>query len=284
MPLTLPAHAKINLGLAITGRKGDYHLIHTVFQELDFGDEITLHEDRSGRISLDIRGSRSAGVPPGQENLCVAAAQLLRARTGAAPGVRMELTKRVPAGAGLGGGSSDAAAVLNGLNTLWGTGLKPPELEALAAGLGADVPFFIRGGLQLGAGIGETLTPLDVRLPYAVVLVISPFEVDTAWAYGQFANREHFPPPPGFDRLLAQERIPWERFVNDFETVVFPRYPQLAEIKAALLEDGAVYASLSGSGGTIHGHFERAPRREDLSARFAGCQVEIARPVSTARE
>ena len=280
MSLTLTANAKINIGLRVTGRREDgYHLLHTLFQEVDFGDKVTLMDETSGEITLEVVAPATTSVPTGSRNLCLQAARLLRDQAGAARGVSIRLDKQVPVGAGLGGGSSDAAAVLRGLNELWETRLSTADLEELAAELGADVPFFIRGGLQLGEGIGERLTPLKRELPCAVVLVIPPFGVDTAWAYRQFASRQTFPPAPAFDRLIARDPIPWEVFTNDFEAVVFPRYGQLAAIKAGLLAAGAACAGLSGSGSGVYGLFEGQPSEEELGQRFGENRVVICGPL-----
>ena len=251
------------------------------FQEIDIGDEIILTDRPRLKVSLEVTGPAAGGVPTDESNLCIRAVTLFNERTGNGRGINIRLEKRIPAGAGLGGGSSDAAAVLKGLNELWQTGMTVPEMEGLAVELGADVPFFIRGGLQLGEGIGEVLTPLERALPYAVVLVIPPFGVDTAWAYSQFASRQSFPPPPAFDQLITRDPTSWEAFTNDFEEVVFPRYRQLAEIKAALLEQGAVYASLSGSGSTVYGMFEGPPPEAELRHQFAECQVVVCQAVSS---
>ncbi|MCH7498019.1 MAG: 4-(cytidine 5'-diphospho)-2-C-methyl-D-erythritol kinase [Candidatus Marinimicrobia bacterium] len=282
MALTLPANAKVNLGLHITGRRDDgYHLLHTLYQEISFGDTLTLSEGSSGSVTMRVSGPAAEGVPTGGDNLCVRAARLLQARLRTRRGVHILLQKHIPAGSGLGGGSSDAGAVLRGLNRYWQAGLTPAELEALAVELGADVPFFIRGGLQLGAGIGDDLTPLSQQLAYALVLVIPPFSVDTAWAYGQLAARESFSAPPAFDQLLAQTPIPWDRFSNDFEGVVFPRYRRLAEIKRELRELGAVYAGLSGSGSAVFGLFEEAPGDKAHYQRWPDCQVVNANPLQS---
>ncbi|UCH63295.1 MAG: 4-(cytidine 5'-diphospho)-2-C-methyl-D-erythritol kinase [Fidelibacterota bacterium] len=281
MPLSLTANAKINLGLRIVGRREDgLHLLHTLFQELDFGDEVTLTDQPDPKVTLEVTGPAAGGVPTDDNNLCVQVARLFQEKTGAAKGVHIQLVKRIPPGAGLGGGSSDAAAVLKGLNELWHTGMTVPEMEELAVELGADVPFFIRGGLQLGEGIGELLTPLERMLPYTVVLVIPPFGVDTAWAYGQFASRRSFPPPPALDELIAREPIPWDAFTNDFEEMVFPRHGQLAEIMEGLLATGAAYASLSGSGSAVYGLFEEPPPEAELRRRFAESQLVICQAVS----
>ena len=277
MPLTLHANAKLNLGLRITGRRDDgYHLLHTLFQEISFGDALTLSGGSSGSVTLRVSGPAAAGVPTGETNLCVRAGRLFQARMQTRQGVHIMLDKRVPAGSGLGGGSSDAAAVLRGLNRTWQAGLPPAELEALALELGADVPFFIRGGLQLGEGIGDNLTPLSQQLAYAVVLVVPPLTIDTAWAYRQLANQDTFPPAPGFDQLLSGQPPPWDRFVNDFEPVVFHHHRRLGEIKRELLEAGAVYAGLSGSGSALFGLFGEPPAGGTLRTRFPDCLVVSA--------
>lgn len=282
MSLSLIANAKINLGLRIVGqREDDYHLLHTLFQEIDFGDEVTLSDQPYVKVTLGVTGPAARGVPTDKSNLCLQAARLFQARVSAGQGVHIRLDKRIPVGAGLGGGSSDAAAVLQGLNRMRQAGLSAMELERLAVRLGADVPFFIRGGLQLGEGIGEALTPLERPLPFAVVLVIPPFGVDTAWAYGQFASRSDFPAPPAFDELITREPIPWDRLTNDFEKVVFPRYGQLAEIKKELLKAGAVYASLSGSGSAVVGLFAGLAPEAELSHLFTEYQVVVCRAVSS---
>ncbi len=282
MSLQLRANAKINLGLRIVGRRDDppgqagrtggYHRLHTLFQEIDFGDDIILTKRPSPELTLKVTGAQ-VGVPSGEENLCLRAAHLLQETTSKPVGAHLVLHKQIPPGAGLGGGSSDAAAVLKGLNDLWQLGLTPDELQELAVQLGADVPLFIRGGLQLGEGIGEVLTPLAAQLTHTILLVLPPFSVDTAWAYGQFAGRQSFPPAPGFDRLITQDPIPWDAFTNDFEAVVFPHHGELAEIKGRLLEAGAVYAGLSGSGSGVYGMFEEQPTIAKLKDVFPDYKV-----------
>ena len=272
MPLTLQANAKLNLGLRITGRRDDgYHLLQTLYQEIGFGDALTLGGGSSGSVTLRVSGPASSGVPTSNNNLCVRAARLFQARMQTRQGVHIVLDKHIPAGSGLGGGSSDAAAVLRGLNRAWQAGLTPAELETMATELGADVPFFIRGGLQLGEGIGDDLTPLSQQLAYVVVLVIPTISVDTAWAYRQLANQDTFAPASGYDQLISAQPPPWDRFVNDFEPVVFHHHRRLAEIKRELLEAGAVYAGLSGSGSALFGLFEEAPADGTLTSRFPDC-------------
>lgn len=280
MALSIKANAKINLGLRIIGRRDDgYHLLHTLFQELDFGDTLTLSEGSSGSVTLKVTGPAARGVSTRDDNLCVRAGRLLQERVGTRRGVHVVLEKRIPPGSGLGGGSSDAAAVLQGLNGYWQAGLGEDELTALAGTLGADVPFFIRGGLQLGEEVGTQLTPVGKQLEVAVVLVIPSFGVETAWAYGQLTARDSWPSAPAFDRLLAQTPLPWDRFTNDFEELVFHRHKGLAELKRGLLEAGALHASLAGSGSAVYGLFSDAQDPVALGHQFADSQVVVSEPV-----
>ncbi len=257
MSLTRQANVKLNLGLRITGRRPDgYHLLHTVFQEVSWGDRISLTPNDRGKITLTVDGPCTQGVPGGASNLVVKTAQLLKNHTGHDGGVKIALTKHVPSGSGLGGGSSDAAAVLMGLNELWALNLSHDELVPLAMELGADVPFFLTGGRQLGEGIGEKLTPLPVQRHYEVVLVIPDLYISTPWAFKQLAKDHQFRDGPDLGAMIAQTEVPWNLFANDFEAAVFPRHPQLVQIKQRLTESGAVYASLSGSGSTLFGLYE----------------------------
>ena len=165
--LTLPAPAKLNLFLHITGRRADgYHLLQTLFIFLDFGDEIRLNVRQDGQIQ------RLAGADdvPAEADLVVKAARLLQQTTGCTFGADITVTKRIPMGGGLGGGSSDAATVLVGLNHLWQCGLDEDTLAALGLRLGADVPVFVRGRAAWAEGIGEQLTPVDLPLAWYVVV------------------------------------------------------------------------------------------------------------------
>ena len=271
--LTVPANAKVNLGLRIIGRQPDgYHLLHTLFAEIGYGDTITLTDASPGQISLEVTGPQAAKVPKDDSNLCLAAAHLMLQETGYAGGVHLALDKQVPPGSGLGGGSSDGAAVIKGLNDLWGTGISVDIMEVLAAELGADVPFFIRGKVQLGKGAGDRLSPVKLASDPAVVLVIPPLRIDTAWAYGLFDGRTDLAEPEDYGEIAETSPIRWAELHNDFEELVFPHHPQLGEIKEALRGAGAVYAGLSGSGSAVIGLFDSPP--ENLTdANFGAAQV-----------
>jgi 4-diphosphocytidyl-2-C-methyl-D-erythritol kinase len=262
MKLSLPSNAKINIGLRIVGQREDgYHLLHTLFQEIDFSDHLTIRGLPTTDITLTITGSAGMTLLPDASNLCYQAARLLQLKTGSRKGAHIHLEKHVPVGAGLGGGSSNAAAVLRALNQLWGIHLTDRELEEMAVELGADVPFFIRGGLQLGEGIGEILTPIKVGLPYSVLLVLPPTQISTAWAYDQWTGRQEQPAASTLDQLIREQSI-----------------PQLKAIKEELLKAGAEYVSLSGSGSAIYGLFADPQLAERTALKVTDAQTILTRP------
>lgn len=213
-PLVLPAPAKINRFLHITGRRADgYHELQTLFQLIDFGDELAISSRADGQIKLN---SAIAGLPV-EENLVYRAAVALQQATGCGLGADITLTKRTPSGGGLGGGSSDAATTLLGLNHLWGTEHPESELLKLAQTLGADVPVFVKGDTAWAEGIGEQLQPLE--MPASWVLVIKPdCEVSTAQLFSHTElTRDHS--PITIARFLEQSAG------NDFEPLVRKLYP-----------------------------------------------------------
>lgn len=165
--LTLPCPAKLNLFLHITGRRADgYHNLQTLFQLLDYGDDLDIAINSSGQIQLT---PEFPTIPP-EQNLVYRAAKLLQTTTGCSSGADLHLTKRLPMGGGIGGGSSDAATALVGLNHLWGTGLNEDQLAELGRQLGADIPVFVRGKSAWAEGVGERLTPMDLPTKWFVVL------------------------------------------------------------------------------------------------------------------
>ncbi len=171
-------------------------------------------------------------------------------------GIKISLNKNIPSGAGLGGGSSDAAAVLKGLRTLYNLTISDNNLAAHAAEIGADVPFFINGGTQVGDGIGEKLTPLPKPVPGYYLLVSPDVFISTEWAYKSLKKYlEKNTDRPNFAHFLRENTFPKAIFDNDFEQIVFPTYPKIGSIKNDLLAAGAAYASLSGSGSTVFGVF-----------------------------
>lgn len=248
------AYAKINLGLRILGKREDgFHEIETVFYRINLYDDLTFAP--SSDISFT---SDNPHLPLDDENLCVRAARLLQTFCGISEGAKIHLAKRIPVGAGLGGGSSDAATTLLALQELWKTGLRFEELHSLAMQLGSDVPYFLREGSAVGKGRGEVLEYFPLDLPYWIVLVTPPLHVSTAWAYSNVASRNsqveitlrevvsnYILDPVELQRLLK----------NDFETNVFRMYKQILEIKESLYQTGAVFAQLSGSGSSVYGFY-----------------------------
>lgn len=260
-----PAPAKLNLFLHVTGRRDDgYHDLQTVFQLLDWGDCIHLAARADGVLK------RSGGVAglPAEQDLAVRAARLLAATTGVEHGVEIRIEKRIPVAAGLGGGSSDAATVLVGLNEIWGTGLSTEALATLGATLGADVPVFVRGHSAWAEGRGEKLTPVTLG-PAWYVLLDPGCAVSTAQLFQA----------PELTRNAAQETI--SRFVrgavtdNAFEPLVRARYPRVAAALDWLGEQAFARlpgarlsgARLSGTGGAVFARVESRAEAELLSAR-----------------
>jgi 4-diphosphocytidyl-2-C-methyl-D-erythritol kinase len=284
--LTLRAFAKINLSLRVTGVRPDgFHEVRTILQAIDLFDRVKC-EARRG--PFEIRCDMP-GVPIDRTNLVWKSAQLLwqaAARTGEPRNAVVTLHKNIPVKAGLGGGSSDAAAALLGLRRLWKLRVSDEQIHVIAARLGSDVAFFLVGGTALGLGRGDEVYPLENLPRYPVVLVIPPFGVATNDAYEWFDERERI----GDD---AQERSRFGSLadtwlghttplVNDLEGPVMARHPVIGQLKQQLIERGALMAAMSGSGSTVFGVFKSAAAAKTaaraltthgarvISTRFAG--------------
>jgi len=233
-----PAPAKLNLFLHITGRRPDgYHDLQTLFQILDWGDDLRFSVNDSGQIS---RSCNIDGIPE-SDDICVRAAQLLKTRHGVQQGVHIELFKRIPMGAGLGGGSSDAATVLLALNHLWSLGVSTQALADLGLELGADVPVFVHGRSAWGEGRGEKLQPLELGQRH-YVLVFPEFSISTAQVF------QH----PSLKRdssLLQISQNTLQAGRNDCEAVAVMLYPELKNIIQDLQAWGE--PRMSGTGSTI---------------------------------
>lgn len=276
------APAKINLGLEVIRRREDgYHDINTLFLALDICDELILDLRDDGEISLRIEGNPE--LESGPENLCVRAATALRNHLGCADlGLDIHLTKRIPTGAGLGGGSSDAAATLLGAARLWGASeLELQALHELGATLGSDVPFFLMGGMALGASRGEILTPTDLTLPFAVLLVNPGIHLPTPWAYRMVGRTGERPASdlPGLLRAgVERPELLRAAVVNDFEPAIFAEYPLLAELKEDLYGSGALFALMSGSGSTMFGLYSTIKAAEEAANQFKEYWSVVAQP------
>ncbi len=268
------APAKVNLRLAVLAREpSGYHRVETVLQALKLSDRIELKFRDDQAIGLDLEIAHPDALGPAEQNLAVRAARAFRHRLegvgSTCPGVQIALEKDVPHGAGLGGGSSDAAAVLRGLNELLGEPLSGDELMQVGATLGADVPFFVSGAARaLARGRGDGIYPVE-PLPERDVLVVVPSKpVSTRWAYETLAaQRETEGARLGHDqtrgfgagRAWPSAEAEWGEVEaharNDFEEVLFPLRPELAGIKEILQVAGARPALLSGSGSALFGVF-----------------------------
>ena len=297
MMLRKTAPAKINLGLHVLRKRSDgYHDIETVFLRIGWADEVSVRPP-GGRRQADTPAfpgplqvipvedaspaSRFLQVPPGESNLVYRAARCLDPDKGAC----IELRKRIPVGAGLGGGSSDAATALHLLNDWWELGRSREELICMAASVGADAAFFAAGdGAAFGAGRGDMLKPLlkdgtPYVFPYRLVVAAPPVQVPTAGAYALVQPKDRNRPDL-CEVLLSGDPERWRaELINDFEKVILPRYPRVAAAKTALEETGAVYASLSGSGSAVYGAFEseaQAGEAEDV-LRQSGCRTWMGR-------
>jgi 4-diphosphocytidyl-2-C-methyl-D-erythritol kinase len=251
----IKSFAKINLGLKILDLLPDgYHAISTIMQEIDLHDLITIEPIEQLEIKITCTGPVS--VPPDYSNLCVQAAQLIFSNYNCNHGIHIFLNKNIPVGAGLGGGSSNAATILCSLNKLFKLKINDFDLHQLAFQLGCDVPFFINGGIQLSEGKGEILSPVSINLnKYYMVLVLPEFSVSTKWAYSFFKNDLS----KTFDSnkfRSFQHDIDWALFENDFEKVINLTYPEVGQIRDTLESKEALFVSLSGSGSTMFGIFD----------------------------
>jgi len=253
-PEPWPAPGKLNLFLHVVGRRPDgYHLLQTAFQFIDLCDELRFWARPPGVIE---RCSDLAGVPP-EDDLCVRAARMLAARAGAAPGVAIDVTKRLPMQGGVGGGSSDAATVLVALNELWGLQLPDPELAELGLALGADVPVFVHGQAAWAEGVGEKLTPMDP--PEPVYLLVRPdATVSTAEIFKAPELTRDSPAITIRSFLMTGGR-------NDCEPVVRRRFPAVAEALDWL--EGFAPARLTGTGSCVYAAMpDEAHAREALAS------------------
>jgi 4-diphosphocytidyl-2-C-methyl-D-erythritol kinase len=262
------AFAKINLELRVLGRRPDgYHELRTTFQSIALADTLTFTRTRGPfRIVCD-----DPGCPTGQRNLVWRAAALVwkaAGRRGRPKGVTVQIVKRVPIQAGLGGGSSDAAAALRALPKLWRVKVAPHELRRIASVVGADVPYFLEGGTALGLNRGDVLVPLDDIARAWVVVIVPGFGVSTADAFGWW------------DKSPASRRRARRHAANDLEAVVAARHPIVRRLTRALKREGASDASLSGSGSAVFGLFGSRAAAEHAAAALSRHRVVLTRTLS----
>jgi 4-diphosphocytidyl-2-C-methyl-D-erythritol kinase len=267
--VTVPSFAKLNIGLKVLNRRDDgYHNIVTLFQEINLSEtvQVTARNKRIWELTTNVDW-----IPSDETNTAVRAYIILKARFPVIGGVKINLVKKIPPGTGLGGGSSNAAAVLKAMNRLYNLKLTTSQLEDLAMEVGADVPFFIRGGTQIGKSRGEELTPVGQAVSGYFLLLIPDVSINTGWAYK--ALKKDLKPEgeePNFVHFIRQDLMSDVIFENDFEQVVIPAYPEIGILKSGLLNAGARVASLSGSGSTVFGIFDDEALAEKAESKFRG--------------
>lgn len=260
------APAKLNLFLSITGvRDNGYHEIVSVFVPVALYDTLSISKQGHG-LEIYCKGRE---VPMGNANLVHRAAACFFEHTGIDGGAVIKLTKNIPLSSGLGGGSSDAAATLLGLNQLWNKPLSGEKLQEIALSIGADVPFFLLQRPALARGVGEILQPVEAFPLFWYVIVNPPLSVSTAWAYSNFkfslTKKEDFDINQSFKML--EHSIP-KMLSNDLESVTFGKYPFLRSIKNSLIDLGALGSLMSGSGPSIFGLFDSERMAQEAGRRL----------------
>lgn len=280
--MIIRAHGKINLSLDIVGKREDgYHLLKMVMQSIDLHDEIELYEKAEG-VSLSCDKEY---VPTDQRNIAYKAAKLLLGEAKEKRGVHIHIKKNIPVAAGLAGGSTDAAAVLKGLNAFYGLGYSEEALMNLGLSLGADVPFCLKGGTCLCEGIGEVVTPLPSFKDRVVVLVKPPFGVSTKDAYGAF-SLEKIKRHVETEKLMSamkQEDLQGVHYYvrNLLENVVLQKHPVVKRVKQQVAQSGAEVTLMSGSGPTVYGIYqeEEVARKAVDALRRYGNEVILTKTI-----
>ena len=259
MKFSLPSFAKVNLHLRVLGKRDDgFHEIFTIFQTISLADELTFEPGDGIELVCD-----DPAVPVDETNVILRAAKALNPERGA----RISLVKRIPLGGGLGGGSSNAASALMGLNRLWDIGLSTAQLASIGAGIGSDVPFFLSGGTGLGFGRGTDIEPVPDFASGPTILVTPAVQVSTGAAYASL-HAENLT-NSDLNRILRVCRSEAESpdflrsaLINDFEPTVFAEFPEIGRAKQRLKELGANQALMSGSGASVFGIFDKEETRQ----------------------
>jgi 4-diphosphocytidyl-2-C-methyl-D-erythritol kinase len=258
--MRVKSFAKINLGIEVLGKRDDgYHEIRTLFQSLNLFDLLTFFS--CSRDEIVLKGDDDS-IPWDESNLIHQAAALLKKSHSVKEGVDIRVTKNIPAGKGLGGGSSNAAVTLLALNKMWGIGLKMDTLKDLGALLGADVPYFFEGGLCLGQGKGDILFPQEDLVPFLCVLVLPSLSVSTSTVYEKYrSSLTSQVKDSKIIRFLDSRDLGF--LENDLEETVFRTYPQIKAIKSLLQEQGSGLTLMSGSGSAVFGLFHQRKKALD---------------------
>ncbi len=288
--ITLNAPAKINWSIYVLNKRNDgYHNILSLMQCIGLYDEISFDHADGIEIETDM------DIPAGQ-NLVYKAARMLQSYAGSKKGAKIILKKNIPSGAGLGGGSSDAAFALKGLNKLWGFGFSDNELKSIGSRLGSDVPFFFECPIALAEGRGEMLTSLNIDVSYYLLLIKPAVSISTAWAYKNMASG--IGQNNDLQLTKIEDKINNIKFIyealrlgdtvaiktsirNDFEGVIMKKYPEIMDLKDMLLGAGASAALMSGSGSVVYGVFLKKDDAVSASRHFTSYWHSIAETLTT---
>ena len=277
MIVNVKSNAKLNLGLKIEAKRNDgYHNISTLMQEINLHDEIQLSLNHSNSINLCLKG---LPTPNDSSNLCYITAKTFLDTYNINSGVDIILNKVIPIGAGLGGGSSNAISVIKGLAKLFDIAMNEKSMKLIVSNIGADIPFFIKGGLQFAEGIGHDLIKMRPLLKdYYFLLIYPDIEISTKWAYEEYRKYLEISTIKTKFHPLS-DKIEWSLLENDFEKVVLSTYPEIREIKNELQKSDSLFSSLSGSGSTMFGVYDNLESVRKSSDLFNEYQTYEALPV-----
>tara|TARA_S200000501_G_scaffold238179_1_gene223237 strand:+ start:1061 stop:1900 length:840 start_codon:yes stop_codon:yes gene_type:complete len=250
------SNVKVNIGLKIVGIRSDgYHNISTIFQELDCGDVLKIHNLNSG-FELS---SNLDSVPLDRNNTCYKAYRIIKDLfPNVIEGLSVHIAKQIPPGTGLGAGSSNGATLLKAIKKIYNLNIKNVELEKLSSQFSADAPFFINGKTQKGLGKGDVLENISRPFDGKFLLVLPNFTISTKWAFDKLKNQlKKIDNNNNFKNVIVKNKPIYnvKFFENDFERIVIPTYPEIRKIKNSLTEFGAIFSSLSGTGSTVFGVF-----------------------------
>jgi 4-diphosphocytidyl-2-C-methyl-D-erythritol kinase len=273
--------AKINIGLKIIAKRPDgYHNLESVFQEISLYDDIYIEKRKTGiRFSCN-----DPAIPSDDRNLCIRAFRLLQKSYGVKEGVDIRLVKKIPVGAGLGGGSSNSAACLKAFSKIFNLNLEFKDLMNHASRLGSDVPFFITGKTALVTGRGEVVTPIHFPVDYQILLAYPDLTVSTAEVFKNFEfGLTEIPVGIKFEAVIFRVKTLEDLnryFYNDLEPIVQRLYPEVSELRRRLQDTGAKFVSMSGSGSAVYALFEPEKDLEKIAKeQFKNDRVFLARPV-----
>ena len=263
---TITSNAKINIGLNIFDKfDSGYHILESLIQEISISDIVNIKILKSnGGIQLEAKGIDC----PIEDNTCYKITNYVKSHYKIKNKIIIELHKKIPIGSGLGGGSSNAASILNFLDKTLKINITKKKKIEICKTIGMDVPFFIKGGLQYAKGMGDVTQNMPPLFKNNFFIVAMPqFKISTKWAYSKI-NKPLPNKKMRYNLLALEEPLKWKSFENDFEDVVIPRYPEIRVLKEAMLENGAIYSSLSGSGSAVFGIYNNYDQAFEASKKI----------------